>query len=151
MTHEAAVALSSASADIKDGIKSAAIWIASVFTSEPKTLTATAVAYGYGQCVAAAKAKAEELEKLSEPYLFIELAWTGAGYIVTKDGRKVASNGYHVGVFYDGKIYCNMYPDGLPAVEWLLSFYGLGQEYVFLGPILVGKYVVIEFGLPFIF
>lgn len=32
------------------------------------------------------------------------------------------TNSYHVGVFYEGKVYCTMYPYGVPEGFWKYDF-----------------------------
>lgn len=48
------------------------------------------------------------------------------GYVVSDihGGKVISDNGFHVGVLYEGKIYCNVHPYGLPEQEWVDDFHG---------------------------
>ena len=42
----------------------------------------------------------------------------------------VSQNGHHEGILYSGKVYCNLYPRGLPEILWVNDFIGSGiKEY----------------------
>lgn len=47
------------------------------------------------------------------------------GYVVSDKGGNTAisQNGHHYGVYFNGKIYCNIYPEGLAASTWPKKFY----------------------------
>jgi len=42
----------------------------------------------------------------------------------------VASNGYHMGIEYNGMVYCNVHPYGLPVMLWTDDFVGTGVKIV---------------------
>ena len=35
----------------------------------------------------------------------------------------ISENGVHIGYYYNGIVYCNVYPEGLPYEQWKNSFY----------------------------
>lgn len=42
----------------------------------------------------------------------------------------ISLNGDHVGILYNGMVYCNVHPFGLPQIQWELDFIGVGMEEV---------------------
>ena len=46
-----------------------------------------------------------------------------AMYVVCDEYKDaISENGAHYGYMYDGKIYCNVYPEGRIASQWIKSF-----------------------------
>ena len=55
----------------------------------------------------------------------------GRGYIWSDiKGRTISENGIHMGVVYNGMVYCNVHPFGLPEVAWVNDFYATGTRCV---------------------
>ena len=52
----------------------------------------------------------------------VKLTMTRGGGVLP-NGTVIATNGYHVGIQYNGKIYCNVHPEGLPVSDWFSNFY----------------------------
>ena len=51
------------------------------------------------------------------------------GFIVSDiyNGEMISTNGVHKGVLYEGNVYCNVHPYGLPEAEWLADFHGFPE------------------------
>lgn len=84
--------------------------------------------YEYGQCEQAAEAIKEELLKNDLHGSIVTLTWAPIDLpyaCVWSDIRnmKAADNPLHVGVYYEGKIYCNIHPYGLPRNSWIEDFH----------------------------
>jgi len=84
--------------------------------------------YGNGKCVQAAKAMAKELTKRKLPFKFVDLWFPNAyrGYVLSKKmggGKAISENGHHYGILYNGRVFCNIYPEGLPLATWRKQFY----------------------------
>ena len=49
------------------------------------------------------------------------------GFVCCKDNPKTAIslNGLHFGYYYNNIVYCNVYPEGKPLNDWVLSFYDI--------------------------
>jgi len=43
---------------------------------------------------------------------------------------QVSENGMHQGVLYNGYVYCNVHPYGLPEQEWINDFVAFGMKTV---------------------
>ena len=80
---------------------------------------------GYGKCKVAADEMVEYLKKNKQNGAVINLMWSprDSGYIWSDYAGKVAGdNGLHVGVLYEGRVYCNVHPYGLPKQQWIDDF-----------------------------
>lgn len=44
--------------------------------------------------------------------------------------RTISINGIHMGVLYEGYVYCNVHPYGLPKEAWIDDFHGFGYKIV---------------------
>lgn len=40
----------------------------------------------------------------------------------------ISENGRHVGIKYNGLVYCNVHPEGLPEQVWLNDFLAIGER-----------------------
>ncbi len=40
----------------------------------------------------------------------------------------ISLSGKHYGVEYQGTVYCNVYPEGLPFNEWVNSFHAINKN-----------------------
>lgn len=87
------------------------------------------IASGFGnrKCIEAAEAIKEKLQENNLHGTIVTLTWEMANknakvwsYMLNID---VADNPIHVGVCYDGTIYCNMHPYGLPRNAWINDFH----------------------------
>lgn len=45
--------------------------------------------------------------------------------------KTISQNGIHMGVKYNGIVYCNVHPYGLPEALWINDFYGTGNKHIF--------------------
>ena len=60
----------------------------------------------------------------------------GRGYIWSDiKGKTISENGVHIGVLYNGIVYCNVHPFGLPEIVWTEDFHGTGNKIVTKVPI----------------
>ena len=89
-------------------------------------LTNIAQKHGYGYCDIAAKEMVSKLKKQRKQYKVIKLVCR-LGYssenIWCESKRRLAgTNSYHVGVFYEGKVYCTMHPYGVQEGFWKYDF-----------------------------
>ncbi len=95
--------------------------------SAEKALTKTAKKYGKFQCKEAADAMEKELRKRKLHGEVIELYFPNAyqGYVISdrNPNEAISTNGRHYGVLYQGKVYCNIYPEGKDELEWIESFH----------------------------
>lgn len=86
--------------------------------------------FNVGECVQAADAIKESLKSKNLHGAIIEIQFTGGkGYIWSESRQMVISiNGYHCGVLYNGLVYCNVHPYGLPKEVWISDFWSTGSE-----------------------
>ena len=42
-------------------------------------------------------------------------------------GTAISENGHHYGVFYNQKIYCNIYPEGVASNKWPTKFHAFSD------------------------
>lgn len=49
------------------------------------------------------------------------------GYVLSEryPNKAISENHYHYGILFAGKIYCNVYPEGLDKDVWPTKFYDL--------------------------
>ena len=70
----------------------------------------------------------------------IEIQFSGLddnhNYIISisKGGDAISTNGFHTGVEFNGIVYCNVHPSGLPELIWINDFMGSGNKFVFQIP-----------------
>ena len=88
--------------------------------------------YGIFQCVEAAQAMMDYLYKNGIPYGIIEIRFpVDPGYVYSlKWNRVISQNGYHKGVIYGNRVYCNVHPYGLVKNVWINDFIGVGEKVV---------------------
>ena len=105
--------------------------------------TATAVAAGKKlqniaegfkdfQCVEAMEAMKEYLKKKKLHGYVVTIQYpVSPGYVYTIEyDRQISRNGKHVGVEYNGLVYCNVHPYGLPYEVWVKDFIAHGERKV---------------------
>ena len=100
-------------------------------------LSGIAANYGVFSCEAAANSMAKYLKKSGKRAEIITIHFIGGrGYIVSDmTGMVISENGTHIGVLYEGNVYCNVHPYGLPEVDWISDFWGTGTKTVLKTPI----------------
>jgi len=93
--------------------------------------------HGIGQCVQAAREMADVITKSGQQPYFAEFVFTGAlddGTVRTVSGGRFAPNteiswsGYHVGMLFNDRIFCNVHPLGLQLENWFRDFVGSGTQ-----------------------
>ena len=80
---------------------------------------------GYGKCQDAVNEMVDYLTKNKQNGSIITLMWDprDSGYIWSDFAGKAAGDyGLHVGVLYEGRVYCNVHPYGLPKQQWIDDF-----------------------------
>lgn len=98
------------------------------------TVTATtalpriAKKYGNLKCKEAADAMKKELVKRKLPGAFVDLYFPRSfrGYVVSDRygwNKAISYNGHHYGIFFNNKIYCNIYPEGVASGTWPKRFH----------------------------
>ena len=91
------------------------------------TLGNIARKYGNLKCKEAAQAMKRTLTKSKLHGAFITLNFPNAfrGYVMSKrtGDEAISHTGMHIGVLYEGRVFCNIYPEGLPEDEWIKQFY----------------------------
>jgi hypothetical protein len=95
-----------------------------VFSNELRTITDS---YELFQCdIAAQKMRAAMVSEGKQGYV-VNLFFSGGGSVFIQNSEKgkinVSTTGFHVGVLYGGRVYCNVFPEGLPEKEWIESFF----------------------------
>ena len=100
--------------------------------SIPDHLGKIAKKYGYGECEVAAKKMKDYLSKHKLNGAIIQLNWIPIiGYIWSDmKSISVGDNGYHMGVLYEGMVYCNIHSGGLLKATWINDFHNPGTKYV---------------------
>jgi len=59
-----------------------------------------------------------------------------SGYIWSKkQGTYITKNGIHEGILTNGKVYCDVYPEGLPYAQWINDFEALGECAMEISPL----------------
>jgi len=103
--------------------------------------------HGVLQCEAAAKAMADALSSLNLQFQFAEILFSGSGrhnfvtsgiWSPSNSNESISLNGYHIGVYFNGLVFCNIHPLGLDLVSWFADFWGVGTRRIHLGPIPLG-------------
>ena len=86
--------------------------------------------YGNYKCVEAKDAMVALLNSKNVDYEIISIQYPeGRGFVFSITygySQNISTNGFHTGVLYDGKVYCNVHPYGLPIGLWLNDFDGFG-------------------------
>ena len=102
-----------------------------------KALPGIARKYGNLKCKEAAKAMQKELTKLKLPGAIVTITFSDKkrGWIWSESKKRtISENGIHVGVLFNGRIYCNVHPTGLAKNTWIKDFYGNGYKNVITMP-----------------
>lgn len=83
-------------------------------------------------CKDAAESMTDYLKKNNQHGSIITITYTNSiGYIWSDiAGATISQNGVHVGVEYNGIVYCNVHPFGLPETLWVNDFYATGEKIV---------------------
>jgi len=90
--------------------------------------------FGNLECIPASEAIAKELTKRNHNFLYAEIQFEGyrnRNFVISNihGGSAISDNGYHVGIFYQGNVHCNIHPFGLPQDVWFIDFDGLGIKF----------------------
>ena len=89
--------------------------------------------FGIFECIESAGAIADYLLETDRHGYIIQIQYPCnrqyEGFIVsdTYGSEAISTNVIHRGVLYDGNVYCNVHPYGLPKVEWLADFHGVPE------------------------
>ena len=89
--------------------------------------------FGIFECIEAADAITAYLLETDRHGCVIQIQYPLGphykGFIVsdTYGSEAISTNGVHRGVLYEGNVYCNVHPYGLPKVEWLADFHGVPE------------------------
>ena len=90
--------------------------------------------FGYGFCFEAAAAMQKYLQKNNQSGALVFLTFSGEMKLNNiwslSKNKLVGTNGVHMGVLFDGNIYCNIHPLGLPQQAWINDFIGFGTKSV---------------------
>jgi len=85
--------------------------------------------HGVGQCAAAAAAMAAILRRNGRRYEQISITFAARTNVVSVSrvlpnlpNQIIATNGFHVGILFNGRVRCNIHPAGLPLSAWLNDF-----------------------------
>jgi RHS repeat-associated protein len=97
----------------------------------PGELTRIAGQYGNLKCVEARKAMEKHIKAKKQHGAIISLQFTGLGrfnnIMSISQNRVISLNGHHEGILYNGLVYCNVHPEGIPFEAWIFDFDGLGN------------------------
>jgi len=99
-----------------------------------------------GLCGAAALAMARALRRMGRTPLYAEILFEYRREVFSYTGRfgptiPISDNGYHVGIMVDGRIHCNVHPQGVQAAVWFNDFWtpghiwGTEQKWTNIGPV----------------
>ena len=120
------------------GISESSIFSSDILDSDVESdITSIAQSFGTFQCREAADSIAEYLRKNNQSAELITITFVGGrGYIWSDiKGKTISENGVHIGVLYNGIVYCNVHPFGLPEIVWTEDFHGTGNKIVTKVPI----------------
>jgi len=121
---------------IADSFSNAFKWVTGLFAANiPKGLTNVAKDYGILRCVEATDAMVKYLQNNNKNGGIVTIQFSGGirdNYVISSMNPTIAisSNGRHMGVLFQGKIYCNIHPYGLPTEQWISDFLGVGEKSV---------------------
>ena len=93
--------------------------------------------FGDFECKKAAKSMADYLRKNGKRAEIITIHFLGGrGYVWSDIANKtISTNGVHVGILFNGIVFCNVHPLGLPEAQWVADFHGTGTKMVHKVPI----------------
>ena len=99
-------------------------------------LSGIANSYANYQCDKAKDSMVDYLTKNGKRGAIITIKFIGGiGYVMSnKENTVISETGFHVGVSYNGIVYCNVHPFGLPEAEWIADFEGTGVKCVLRTP-----------------
>ena len=76
---------------------------------------------------------ADYLTKKGFEFNFISINYPNKpGYIVSimYNDKVISENGLHMGICFNGNVYCNVHPYGLPKNMWIDDFDGVGMKVI---------------------
>ena len=81
-------------------------------------------------CDSTAKAMADYLKKHKQQGYIITITYSGVRDFIWSDmkNKTISYTGVHVGVEYNGIVYCVVHPYGLPEDQWINDFQGTGKR-----------------------
>ncbi|MCL2814618.1 MAG: hypothetical protein FWD23_08465, partial [Oscillospiraceae bacterium] len=80
----------------------------------------------FGKCTEAANKIKDYLKRHNLHGAIIELEWSPRTNVYIGSllkGKPASTNGFHVGVLYNGMVYCNIHTSGLAKQTWINDFY----------------------------
>lgn len=100
-------------------------------------LSGIANSFGTFRCKDAVDSMVDYLTRNGKRAEIITITFSGTRGYVWSDiaGATISENGVHVGLLYNGIVYCNVHPFGLPETSWINDFYGMGTKNVYKIPI----------------
>ena len=87
--------------------------------------------YGTFKCKEAADAMQKYLQKKGLHGSVITLTFPDAnyGYVISlSKNETISENGVHRGIEFNGIVYCNVHPYGLPKQQWINDFMAVGHK-----------------------
>ena len=87
--------------------------------------------YGTFKCKEAADAMQKHLQKKGLHGSVITLTFPDANYgfvISLSKNETISENGLHRGIEFNGIVYCNVHPYGLPKQQWINDFMAVGRR-----------------------
>ena len=100
--------------------------------------------HGQFQCAEAARAMATHLQRSGHQVQFAEFLFSGRSYVVSDSSPifgpnvPISETGYHIGVLFNNRVFCNVHPQGLPTGQWFNDFHGIGIRYEWISPTPIG-------------
>ena len=91
-------------------------------------ISETARKYPLLKCVEAANAIRGKLinKRKHGELIILEFKYSNTGGVWSDiKNTTISDNNYHYGILYNGKIYCNVHPNGLLENDWINDFHGL--------------------------
>ena len=103
-------------------------------TTIQDTLTDIAGKFGNFKCREAAEAMMISLKRKRRHGVMITIQFPGIkdrNYVWSDiRGMTISENGFHCGIQYEGYVYCNVHPQGLPRIQWINDFVGWGEPMI---------------------
>ena len=96
------------------------------------TLPGIAQGYEKYKCKEAAEAMQDELMRNNQRGHLVTIQFSNVWSEIAQ--CVVSTNGYHCGIEYTGRVYCNIHPFGLPLEAWIEDFLGFGERVVLMFP-----------------
>ena len=87
------------------------------------------------ECKESANAMLQLIQKKKQNGSIIEIRYDGIGLhnAIWSESRSmvISEDGYHCGIMYNGRVYCNVHPEGLPYDIWCSDFVGFGEKHIY--------------------